>query len=220
MHSQRRLCLFSAVNIDGQQSRRTQRGPWRLDPRIPHDRQIMKGCYGNAPRFSRGHMTRREDPAWGDPSLARLGNLDSMHVTNTAPQMQVFNAGIWLGLEDYALNHARQDDMRLCVLTGPVLRPDDPVRFGVQIPLQFWKVIAFIHDGRRELSATGYSMSQRDFLKEEEFVFGVHQTHQRSLAWIEQEAGISFGALRDADRFNDAELATPQPLSAPGQIRW
>ncbi len=220
MHSQRRLCLFSAVNIDGQQSRRTQRGPWRLDPRIPEDRQIMKDCYGNAPRFSRGHMTRREDPAWGDPSLARLGNLDSMHVTNTVPQMQAFNAGIWLRLEDYALDHARQDDMRLCVLTGPVLRPDDPVRFKVQIPLQFWKVIAFIHDGSRQLSATGYSMSQRDFLKEEEFVFGAHQTHQRSLAWIEQEAGVSFGTLRGADRFKDSELAAPRPLSAPGQIRW
>jgi endonuclease G, mitochondrial len=61
----------------------------------------MKESYGNAPKFSRGHMTRREDPIWG--ITLELGNSDSMHVTNTVPQIQSFNAGIWLDLEDYAL---------------------------------------------------------------------------------------------------------------------
>jgi endonuclease G len=52
-------------------------------------------------------MTRREDPVWGEPEEAALGNNDSMHVTNTVPQMQPFNGGIWLALESYALDHAR-----------------------------------------------------------------------------------------------------------------
>ena len=81
---------------------------------------------------ARGHMTRREDPIWGEPEDAALGNSDSMHVTNTVPQMQPFNAGIWLGLEDYALEHARDDQMRISVFTGPFFADDDPVRFGVQ----------------------------------------------------------------------------------------
>ena len=68
----------------------------------------MYECYGNPPKFSRGHMTRREDPVWGKPDEAALGNADSMHVTNVTPQMQSFNAPIWLGLEDYALQHARR----------------------------------------------------------------------------------------------------------------
>jgi hypothetical protein len=35
----------------------------------------------------------------------------------------------------------------------------------------FWKIIAFIHDETKKLCATGYTMSQESYLKEEEFVF-------------------------------------------------
>jgi endonuclease G len=207
MHQARRLCFFSAVNIDGGTSKRSKRAGWLLDPRIPKDAQIKGECYGNPPRFSRGHMTRREDPVWGDDEEAARANADSMHVTNSVPQMQAFNAPVWLGLEDYALEHARRDRMRLCVITGPVLKADDPVLFGVQIPRAFWKVIAFVHDTTGKLCATGYSISQEDFLKPDEFVFGAYETHQRPLHWIEQEAGVSFGALKKADHFKENESA-------------
>ena len=63
-----------------------------------------------------------------------------MHVTNATPQMQAFNSPIWLALEDYALQHAREDDMRISVFTGPVLTDDDP---NVRRPYpgsRFWKV--------------------------------------------------------------------------------
>ena len=53
-------------------------------------------------------MTRREYPIWGTPEPAVRGNADSMHVTNAAPQMQPFNGGVWLELEDYALQNARR----------------------------------------------------------------------------------------------------------------
>ena len=121
-----------------------------------------------------------------------------MHVTNTVPQMQPFNGGIWLALESYALEHARSDHMRISVMTGPFLMPDDPVRDGVLIPRSFWKVIAFIHDETRELCATGYTMSQEDFLRDEEFVFGKHKTSQARIATIEQRAGLSFGSAHRA----------------------
>ena len=143
-------------------------------------------------------MTRREDPIWGEPDEAALGNSDSMHVTNTVPQMQPFNAGIWLALESYALDHARSDHMRISVFTGPFLLPDDPIRHGVPIPRSFWKVIAFVHDETGELCATGYTMSQEDFLRDEEFVFGKHKTSQTRIATIEQRAGLSFGPPRRA----------------------
>jgi endonuclease G len=121
MSRSRRMCFFSAVNVDGNQSKRSARVAWRWDPRIPRAQQIMNECYGNPPKFSRGHMTRREDPGWGDRETARRGNEDSMHVTNTTPQMQAFNAPIWLALEDYALQHAREDAMKVSVFTGPYL---------------------------------------------------------------------------------------------------
>jgi endonuclease G len=220
MHRERRMCVFSATNIDGGRMRRIKRPGWRLDPRIPSAQQIRHECYGSAPRFSRGHMTRRTDPVWGDADDAARANADSMHVTNTVPQLQPFNAGIWLGLEDYALDHAVEDTMCISVFTGPFLLDDDPVRFGVRVPRSFWKVIAFIHDESRELSATGYVMSQEHLLAESEFVFGQHETWQVPLATIERRAGLSFAALTAADPLADVEEGTVAPLADFHQIAW
>ena len=220
MRHDRRLCFFSAVNIDGSLARKEKRTGWGRDPRIPATAQIRNECYGNAPKFSRGHMTRREDPVWGTKEAGARGNSDSMHVTNAVPQMQTFNGGIWLGLEDYALDHTKDDDMKVCVFTGPVFRDDDPERDGVKIPRVFWKVIAFVHDRTGKLSATGYSISQEKFLSPVEFVFGAYDTHQRSLAWIEQQTGLSFGPLTALDLFTDANEAAPRPLRDFRQIRF
>jgi endonuclease G len=220
MNRNRRLCIFSAGNIDGATPRRFKRPNWRLDARIPAAMQIRDECYGNEPKFARGHMTRREDPVWGDPQEASLGNSDSMHVTNTVPQMQPFNAGIWLALESYALDHARSDQMRIAVITGPFLMRDDPMRDGVKIPRSFWKVIAFIHDQTRELCATGYTLSQEDFLHDEEFVFGKHKTAQTRIAAIEQRAGLTFGLLAGHDPFDGDEEGVGTLLTDPAQIKY
>jgi len=220
MSSSRRMCRFSACNIDGRNSKKRPRTGWLFDPRIPKEKQIMKECYGNEPKFSRGHMTRREDPVWGSDEAATLGNSDSMHVTNTVPQMQPFNAGIWLALEDYALDNARKDDMRICVFTGPFLERNDPFRYGVKIPVAFWKVIAFIHDETGRLCATGYTMSQKSFLKEEEFVFSQHENHQRPISEIERRTGISFNGLADLDPLRDSSESTPTMLTSISQVRF
>ena len=220
MSRRRRMCRFSACNIDGKNSKRKRRTGWRTDPRIPAELQIIKECYGNAPKFSRGHMTRREDPVWGSDSDASEGNDDSMHVTNAVPQMQSFNGGIWLRLEDYALDHAREDDMRISVFTGPFLGRNDPYRFGVKIPITFWKVIAFIHDQTGKLSATGYTMTQKSFLQEEEFVFGQHETHQRPIAEIERRAGITFLQLRCFDPLGKLNESKPSQLVESRDVRY
>jgi endonuclease G len=215
MNRKRRMCFFSAVNIDGKLSRKAERPAWRTDPRIPKDLQIMYECYGNPPKFS-----RREDPVWGTAREAAFGNSDSMHVTNVTPQMQSFNAPVWLGLEDYALRNARQDKMRISVITGPVLRDNDPIRYGVKIPRAFWKVIAFIHDKSGKLCASGYSISQVDHIREEEFVYGAYDTYQRPLSWIEEEAGLSYGALTHLDPLARAPEAISAPLMDFDQIRF
>jgi endonuclease G, mitochondrial len=233
MSRSRRMCFFSAVNIDGNLSKKSARVAWKWDPRIPRSQQIMNECYGNPPRFSRGHMTRREDPGWGkDAKIAKLGNEDSMHVTNTTPQMQAFNAPIWLALEDYALQHAREDDMKISVFTGPYFGADDPERYGVKIPLAFWKIIVFIHDDTGKLCATGYEMDQTQSIPPEiEFVFGDFQSPQLGIATqvpiraIESKSGLSFGRLADIDPLageseglGDAGPATP--LLSLEQIRF
>lgn len=228
----RRMCYFSGCNIDGDTSKKNVRGLWKWDPRIPKEFQIMKECYGTPPKFSRGHMTRREDPGWGSKAEAKRGCDDSMHVTNTTPQMQAFNSPIWLALEDYALQHARQDTMRISVFTGPYFKRSDPVMYGVKIPLSFWKVIAFIHDESRELCATGYVMNQKSTLQpEEEYVYGAFRSPQLGTATqvpisrIERDNGLSFGRLAEVDPLaageeGASEDETSIELLAIEQIRF
>ena len=90
--------------------------------------------------------------------------------------------------------------MKISVFTGPFLEDDDPIRFGVQIPVEFWKVIAFVHDETRELCATGYTMSQDDFLSDEEFVFGPHKTAQARSARSSSGPGCRSGRSRSSTR--------------------
>ncbi len=92
--------------------------------------------------------------------------------------------------------------------------------YGVKIPVSFWKVIAFIHDETGELSATGYTMSQRKFLEPEEFVFGQHETNQTSIREIEQRAGIDFGELSKVDPFRKTPESFAAPLTDPSQIKF
>ena len=232
MSRSRRMCFLSACNIDGNQSRKSARVAWKMDPRIPKSQQIIKECYGNPPKFSRGHMTRREDPGWGTSTVAKRGNEDSMHVTNVTPQMQAFNAPIWLALEDYALQHAREDEMRISVFTGPYFTERDPERYGVPIPLTFWKVIAFIHDETGKLCATGYEMNQEQSLpREEEFVFGAFTSPQLGIARqvpihsIAARSGVDFGKLASVDPLAGEEegvfdAGSRPPLLALEQIRF
>jgi endonuclease G len=230
MSVSRRMCFLSACNIDGRLSKKGGRAAWKWDPRIPRAQQIMHECYGNPPKFSRGHMTRREDPGWGaTAATAQRGNEDSMHVTNAVPQMQAFNAPIWLALEDYALQHARQDKMRISVFTGPYFGRRDRSMYGVRIPVTFWKVIAFIHDDTGNLCATGYQMGQKAQLPETEFVFGEFDSPQLEVATqvpisaIEERAGIDFGRLVEVDPLagsTEAAAETPAPLLAFDQIRF
>lgn len=211
MNRDRKMCFFSICNIDGKESvRGVKRATWKLDPRIPKEVQVAGGCYGNPPKFSRGHMTRKEDPIWGELETAKVACSDTFHFTNAVPQMQPFNAPIWLALEDYALENARQDEMKITVITGPLLREDDPTRFGVQIPVEFFKIIAFVHDETKKLCATGYLVSQADSLRNEEFVYGEFKTYQVSIKSIETKTGLNFGELRKYDPCKDEEgVAAP-----------
>lgn len=221
MNKKRRMCFFSACNIDGSLSKKgVARVTWKTDPRLPKNMQIKNECYGNPPKFSRGHMTRKEDPIWGDMKTAKEACADTFHVTNATPQMQPFNAPVWLALEDYALEHARQDEMKISVFTGPVFSEKDPVKFKVKIPVEFFKVITFIHDKSGKLCATAYTVSQDEYLKPEEFVYGEFKTYQVSIKSIERKTGLSFGKLSSADPVKGREEAIIMPLASVDDVRF
>lgn len=226
MHRLRRLCIFSAVNIDGliEKEEVDSRPSWRYDPRIPREFQIKGECYGREQdgKFSRGHMTRREDPNWGDLLIAEAANRDTFHVTNACPQWQPFNAGVWLGLENYALRNARERDIRISVMTGPILNEDDPLFFGVAVPLSFWKIIAFIHNQTQKLSATGYLLQaelpeERDL---EGYPFGPYKTYQRSIEEIEELTALSFGRITALDPLFGTRDLDPRPLENVDEIQF
>jgi endonuclease G, mitochondrial len=195
-------------------------------PAPPHEQQTLPSpdpnldVYGDSPRFARGHITRREDPIWGqDEAIRMLGNRDTMHYTNVAPQMQTFNGDIWLKLEDYALQNARQEDVRISVITGPIFTDDDPVRFGSRIPVEFWKVIAFVHEQTGDLSASAYTLSQQDRLVPELLFDDFEGAEQKPLSTIEERTGVSFGDLTDHDALHgDESLA--RPITSLDQIRF
>ena len=65
---------------------------------------------------------------------------------------------LWLGLESYLQDNAADLGRRLIVFTGPMFGDTDPVYRGAQIPLKFFKVSAFMHNG--SLAANGYVVDQ------------------------------------------------------------
>lgn len=212
MHRRRRLALFTAVNIDGGLAQKPRRDSdrWILDPRLPDDEQTGEAVYRDNP-LDRGHLVRRLDPAWGP--LAKAANDDTFHFTNSTPQHHDFNAGstLWLGLEDYVLGNADNRDLKVSVVTGPILAADDPLYRGVALPRQFWKVVAMTKsDGT--LSATGYLLSQAALLDEflagpEEFSFGAYRTYQVPVRRIAAMTGLGLDAYVAADPLDRIEAS-------------
>jgi endonuclease G len=82
--------------------------------------------------------------------------------------------------------------MKISVFTGPYLEADDPVMYGVQIPVMFWKIIAFVHDATGELCATGYEMSQQANLDQPEHVFANYKSPQLNILTQVPIAAIEF----------------------------
>lgn len=201
MHRERRLALFTAVNIDGSQTDARPRTDdrWILDPRLPRAEQTGADVYeDNA--LDRGHLVRRLDPAWGP--LARAANDDTFHYTNSAPQHHAFNAGstLWLGLEEYVLGTARRDRLRVSVCSGPVSTPDDSSYRGVLLPRQFFKIVAVVDEADR-LVVTGYVLGQDAFLPSvlEEAAFGAYRTFQVRVSMIAALTGLDLATYVDAD---------------------
>jgi endonuclease G len=217
MHRTRALALFTGVNVDGGRLRVPERSGdrWFLDPRLPASEQTGEAVYRDNP-LDRGHLVRRRDPAWGDTDAeAKAANDDTFHYTNAAPQHHLFNAGrtLWVGLEDYVLQNADTNDLRISVFTGPVLAPDDEPYRGVQLPRQFWKVVAMVKT-TGELSVTGYLLSQAallgDLPADEAFSYGAYRTFQVPVRRIAELTGLGLDPHIAADPLERLE-ATPLP---------
>ncbi|MEV1292553.1 DNA/RNA non-specific endonuclease [Pseudonocardia sp. NPDC049635] len=211
----RRLAAATAVMIDGAALRQVRRSDdWRLDDRIPAAGQAGPQIYTDND-LDRGHLVRRADPAWGEPSVAQRASDDTFHYTNAAPQASSFNQDreLWLGLEDHLLDHAGDHDRRLVVFTGPVLADDDPEYRGLRIPRLFWKIGGFRTAG--ELGTAAFLLDQTPQLGDlrrpvpgEPPPLGGFRTFQVPVARIAELTGLDLGPLTGADR-----------MPVPGAVR-
>jgi endonuclease G, mitochondrial len=227
MNKRRRTAWFSAANVDGDHRPnigKRQGDRWYTDPRILRSEQIGQEAFERG--IDRGHLTRRQDTAWGsDVASAIQANNDTFHFTNCSLQASPFNQGKdrWQGLEQFLLEqHAKKERRRLVVITGPLFASNDPVykndrmNYSVRCPLQFWKVCVLIkQDGTP--SATGFVLGQEDIqnLPGFEEAFDVAATQIR-LADLEERTGLDFGNIKKFDHF--AAGGTPGTLELPGGV--
>ena len=220
MSKSRRLSFFTAVNIDGNQSRSVDRinDRWYFDPRIDRKYQSGSELYSNND-LDRGHLIRRLDPVWGQ--LAEEANEDTFHFTNCSPQHKNLNQITWLELEDYILKNADRFDLKVSVFTGPVFREDDMLyRNEFQIPAEFWKVVVIVKDDN-ELSATAYLQTQKNLIEDLKFAYGEYKTYQIPIVKIEALTKLDFGILRFHDPLaNIKELfgTVGRIIRGPGDI--
>jgi DNA/RNA endonuclease G (NUC1) len=162
MRPDKRLAAVTALAMHGKKLMDLDRSgiQWRLDPRLPEDQQTGERVYARND-LDRGHLVRRASAVWGDTRAeAAQANEDTFYYTNAAPQAAKFNQGmeLWLGLESYLQENATDNSRRIVVFTGPMFGDTDPIYRGVDIPLRFFKVAAFLHQS--ELAATGYVVDQ------------------------------------------------------------
>ena len=216
----RRLAAVTALAVDGARLRQVDRADdWDLDPRLAAELQAGPPVYAHND-LDRGHLVMRAASTWGDTEEeARQAGADTFYFTNAAPQNKVFNQGrgLWLGLEDHVRGHAGAFDRKLVVLAGPVLDPADPPYRGIQVPLRFWKVVAFVQDG--ELAATGYLLDQTPLLDDLQAAapgevppLGPFRTFQVPIADLGPMGGLVLDQLAGADPLQSAVTgAAPEP---------
>lgn len=234
MNKKQRTAWFSAANVDGDQRPNIGKRSgdrWYSDPRIGRSEQLDQKSFEHG--IDRGHLTRREDTAWGpDVDSALASNNDTFHFTNCSLQASAFNRGKdrWQGLEQFLLEqHAKKDHRRMTVITGPVFSDNDPVyrnskmNYSVRCPLEFWKVCVLIREDGSP-SATAFVLGQDEIkdLPGFEEAFDVGAT-QITLAELEDRTGLSFGGLKRFDHFAQGgapgTLETVDNLESAGRPR-
>jgi endonuclease G len=223
LHARKRMALFTATNVDGPSyieiDRKTGKPSaeasetWFPDPRVDPKYVLDAAFFAQwSYYFDRGHLTRRSDPTWGDGDTAARANADTFTRTNWTPQHFRFNesAKFWQGVERYILEHgALAQNSRLCVLQGPVLRGAFARCDDVEVPLRFWKIVAWV--GATGPKVAGFLVSQEKLLGEARVGIKpatagtpIQVDHWRAtIAAIAKQTGLDFGELGRHDTFKE-----------------
>ncbi|MBL8187328.1 MAG: DNA/RNA non-specific endonuclease [Acidobacteria bacterium] len=223
----RRFAIYVAWNIDGGRMKRISRSDrFVLDPLVPSQFQVGDSLYSSN-RLDRGHIARRADLTWGTDAEARRASDDSFFFTNITPQMDNFNqsglGGIWGKIEDAVFEEVDVADLKVSVFGGPIFRDDDRVFRGVKIPREFFKVLAYVENGKLEARAflLAQSLNELEVLDLNQF-----RVFQVALSEVESRCGFKFPAnLKAGDTFAEriermAETAERPALESLADIKW
>ena len=228
MNETRRLAYVSACNVDFNPGATVTSsdggGSWKLDSRLDNAQQMGAGFYdgGDSNPYDKGHLTRRDDAAWGrDQAEALAANADSFHYTNAAPQHRFFNRSnqggghldLWGDLENFISKQGLAQRTRLSIFNGPVFGPHDKPLRGALAPLAFFKIVIW-RDGNAAPGAVGFVLDQTTLIEnlpEEAIDPGRFKIRQRRIAAIEALVDVSFGPVTGFDT-----LPGPNPNEALG----
>lgn len=219
-HAVRKMPIVSAVNVEGSAQLRKDDEDrvdnWFRDNRIDLDVQLTDDYYAKS-GFDKGHMSRREDAKWGKTAGdAEDAAQRTCMYTNACPQVPTLNRaifgfhGLWGQLEQIVLEKGVEAEAgkasRICVYNGPLFVTSDPVYKGVQVPMRFFKLIAW-RNGANEMRATAFVLSQEDLvggIHFEELQFDKEfLEHQCSVAYLEDKTGLTFTGIREFDTSPD-----------------
>jgi endonuclease G, mitochondrial len=220
-HSVRMMPAISMINVDGNPDKRKdlaeRKDNWLRDKRLDFDIQLSDSYYSGS-GFDKGHMSRREDADWGDsPEDAKLFADITCMYTNACPQVAKINQarrkGLWGKLEEVVLEKGVKKESgktgKISVFNGPVFKDDDPVYKGIQVPLDFYKIILWLTDNGK-LKATAFKLSQQNFVADmdlhEEIDIDQNmdfKEFQCSIKSLETATQLDFSAIEAFDTFDN-----------------
>lgn len=219
-HAVRKVPVVSALNVASAAQRFELPGRddnWFRDNRIDDDEQLSNKWYSKS-GFDRGHLARREDAEWGsDLAQARLAADLTCSYTNAVPQVPPLNRankrGKWGLLEKELLEKGVRLESgkagRICVFSGPLFKESDQVRVGVQVAVDFYKVVVW-YDESGDLKTTCYRLSQKKLIGSIDFEVlnfeAVFVDEQVPIREIERGTGLTFH-----ERVTEADTHAARP---------
>jgi endonuclease G len=212
VHAQRRLPIFAAVNINGENinaSAKPKRPGWSYDPRLDETHQPDDSIFSNM--VQRGHMAAREFMWWGDDDEARAADIHSFTLSNVCPQIDTFNGQReWFKLERLIMGTAKSRKQKVNCFMGPLFSNSDPlyddlrgsgstaaVGTGIRMPRKFWYVLAWRDNGA--LKHRSFILDQSDDITDAgplEFDFAAPATvSEVDLSKVVELAKLTFPGL-------------------------
>jgi endonuclease G len=178
MNPARRIAHYVAYNADGKRVApvpRPKRDPWAADPLLPESLQMNIALLRHSP-YDRGQLMARTAACWGEARMASIANRQAFYWPNVAPQHRLLNRQLWLALEKWEQQQAK-DKGRLTGFSGPIFSANDEPQSGeiefehglvaldtFRVPLAYWKVCV-VRAGRDTLAAAAFLVSQAAFME-------------------------------------------------------